>query len=1263
MPPLHGRGSVGRYREVPQIPNIRRRPFAPIDTTGQGKGLASLGRSLQQAGASIHAGAGGSGRGRGRRGGDADLFNANQRWLDFVYENEKLKDQFSDTLDPDTLPTATDKWNEGYFERAQSLIGDLRGMGLEEEDIAFFDNQAYELEQSTWKVLNTEVDTAEYNIGRSRFTNSVDETFAPQYLKIANRKDIDANEKSGLFDPLNEQLWQHLSLVPGMSPTEKEDYFTNVLVPNLHKGIVSALPERDRATLDQVNQGPLGFSGVAMPDFFSEKSVQTSSGVSPGMMEIARVAQKYLPDGWTFQVGEHGGARDAATQAALVAKGVSKTHKSKHLGREGGGLALDLVPHLNGRANETDMGFEIVSRAMKMASRELGTPVEWGGDWKGGWDKYHYQIDEAHSKVQPKDSTGMATQIISHFEGYRDNPYYDVNAYRAGYGSDTTTLADGTVVPIRQGMTVNREDSDRDLHRRITKEFMPRVKGLVGPTWGSLKPTTQAVLTSVAYNYGTPPGSVIKAAKTGSDVAVANAIESLDSSNPDPKIRAALKERRRKEAAIIRGEDMPAEYSPLRNSLWGLTTSETVTIAQQARQVQAGRYGEVASRSNNWAAYVEAGNPAQDAWNWYDSVKDFIPIDKQLQIEGRLDRAEGRGVLVNEMEFKSKTERQGIINFAKEISKSDPDNFNEHEQFVNDLTGVSNEIDSKLESDPASYAGEHPWVKEAFTNAIGGGTHLSSPHAEEAQTNISSFWSNEYYSRLYQTMQRLGLRDHEIADKLLTSQQRENILTTFRRLSRDTPLNADDPESLERLSTELEALKANTGEWFPLIAASLGDDLGSAMLAAADMDLFEQRTAKLDLLRTLDPEHFQNLKDNLGVSDESDIKTYDKFEDAVRLYLADDDSGFFKSTARAGDELGGQINKRAIDSVSRLALVYTQRAGGPTDANITKSIEKAFQDIFGKKYAFVGVDRDNVSPWFGTSNHTVRVPREKLGERAYFDYPSVGGLPSVSRLEYPVQFHANQIKQNLDQYDLYIENLHPDVVSSDEVRAQHIDSLKRYGTWVTAPNGAGLALTYEDGVYVTLRDPDNLDGGPGDIFVVPWDDLTSTNTPEYRGTPGDALQSFEAGIIESFTSDPMSVEEFSQVNEDDTFGIVGDIIESVRQGKVPVPVPRATPESMKKFIDGVKTFVGEITEEAGRSTTPPPSRQNIEYIADAFADANAYEGTPDQKSSVYEQLLKRRGYKGDLLKQRVQAYRKWLSGNHDTVPELVVPIPEDKIPK
>lgn len=147
-----------------------------------------------------------------------------------------------------------------------------------------------------------------------------------------------------------------------------------------------------------------------------------------------------------------------------------------------------------------------------------------------------------------------SADLIAQFEGYRDNPYWDVNAFRAGFGSDTTTLPDGTVVPIRQGMTVTREDSLRDLQRRINSEFRPSAMRAIGAeTYNALAPQQQAVLDSLAYNYGAGAwgkglSNVAAAVKTPGYEDDVAAIQALSSHNEGMNAK-----RRSREAEIYGG--------------------------------------------------------------------------------------------------------------------------------------------------------------------------------------------------------------------------------------------------------------------------------------------------------------------------------------------------------------------------------------------------------------------------------------------------------------------------------------------------------------------------------------------------------------------------------------------------------------------------------------------------------------------------------------------------------------------------------------
>jgi GH24 family phage-related lysozyme (muramidase) len=152
------------------------------------------------------------------------------------------------------------------------------------------------------------------------------------------------------------------------------------------------------------------------------------------------------------------------------------------------------------------------------------------------------QLDQINSRISIlqqglQGSTGDAAALLRNFEGFRSSAYWDVNAWRVGYGSDTKTNADGSVEKVTRDTVVTREDAERDLARRIV-EFQEKAAEAIGPAWTSLSDKARASITSVTYNYGSTPGSVIRAAKTGDDSQIADAIRSL-SANPGRRSQEA----------------------------------------------------------------------------------------------------------------------------------------------------------------------------------------------------------------------------------------------------------------------------------------------------------------------------------------------------------------------------------------------------------------------------------------------------------------------------------------------------------------------------------------------------------------------------------------------------------------------------------------------------------------------------------------------------------------------------------------------------
>ena len=151
-----------------------------------------------------------------------------------------------------------------------------------------------------------------------------------------------------------------------------------------------------------------------------------------------------------------------------------------------------------------------------------------------------------------------AAALLRRFEGFRETPYWDVNAYRTGYGSDTITKENGTIVKVKQGDKVSRADAERDLARR-TREFEAGAIRSVGQeTWATIPAQARAALVSVAYNYGSLPKSVVEAAKTGDVETIASAVEGLKGHNGGVNAK-----RRTEEAAIIRGNAGPDWFKRL----------------------------------------------------------------------------------------------------------------------------------------------------------------------------------------------------------------------------------------------------------------------------------------------------------------------------------------------------------------------------------------------------------------------------------------------------------------------------------------------------------------------------------------------------------------------------------------------------------------------------------------------------------------------------------------------------------------------------
>lgn len=181
------------------------------------------------------------------------------------------------------------------------------------------------------------------------------------------------------------------------------------------------------------------------------------------------------------------------------------------------------------------------------------------------------------------DSMEASSALIRQFEGFRATPYWDVNAFRAGYGSDTVTLSDGSVKAITEGMRISVEDAERDLQRRIG-EFQNVVRGQVGDDrFSAFSAEQQAVLTSIAYNYGELPDRIIDAVMNGTDSDIAAAIRGLGGDND-----GINRNRRNQEAAIFgRAPDGDAASETITKEREEALEAEKRITEERAKQQEA----------------------------------------------------------------------------------------------------------------------------------------------------------------------------------------------------------------------------------------------------------------------------------------------------------------------------------------------------------------------------------------------------------------------------------------------------------------------------------------------------------------------------------------------------------------------------------------------------------------------------------------------------------------------------------------------------
>lgn len=283
-------------------------------------------------------------------------------------------------------------------------------------------------------------------------------------------------------------------------------------------------------------------------------------------------------------------------------------------------------------------------------------------------------------------STGIeaAAALLRSLEGFRATPYFDVNALRTGFGSDTITLSDGTIKKVTAGMRVSVEDANRDLLRRIGTEFEPIARRGAGSSrFDTFNPQQQAALISIAYNYGEIPGRIVEAVRSGTNEQIAAAIRALGSDNG-----GVNSSRRNKEAALFLATD-PVDDAVARQE------AEAKKLAEDKRRAE-----EDAAKEAQRAQEATDQRLADGAFEI--SQQELINQGKERQaaIEEavRAARADDPNITQEELQaIRDQTAAVFDLEQAKKNSTTASEKAAAAEKEVNNLLGIRRALEDQLD--------------------------------------------------------------------------------------------------------------------------------------------------------------------------------------------------------------------------------------------------------------------------------------------------------------------------------------------------------------------------------------------------------------------------------------------------------------------------------------------------------------------------------------------------------------------------------------
>lgn len=127
---------------------------------------------------------------------------------------------------------------------------------------------------------------------------------------------------------------------------------------------------------------------------FSKQSLKKLNGVHPELIALMINSIKESPTDFSIICG----VRTLEQQKKEFEEGDSKAdgikNKSKHqINNDGWSIAVDICPYIEGKLDwKNTEAFISISKHIKETAKKMQIKIAWGGDWKGSWDKPHYEL-------------------------------------------------------------------------------------------------------------------------------------------------------------------------------------------------------------------------------------------------------------------------------------------------------------------------------------------------------------------------------------------------------------------------------------------------------------------------------------------------------------------------------------------------------------------------------------------------------------------------------------------------------------------------------------------------------------------------------------------------------------------------------------------------------------------------------------------------------------------------------------------------------